>query len=95
MALGKITALMQTRFMMATEEESRYLVERCKMVIVLFWDDCGIRSFLKESVTVFRVHAIVQLVMIAATPIPTTHGQLCLAIDKIFLLTLTTRKTYS
>ena len=44
----------------------------------------------KEIVTVFRVHAIVQLVMIAATPIPTTRGQLCLAIDKIFLLTLTT-----
>jgi len=46
----------------------------------------GIDSFLKESVTVFRVHAIVQLVMIAVTPIPTTRGQLCLAIDKIFSL---------
>jgi len=49
-------------------------------------DTHAITFFLKESVTIFRVHAIVQLVMIAATPIPTTRGQLCLAIDKIFFL---------
>ena len=51
----------------------------CRFVVAL-----SKHFFLKESVTVFRVHAIVQLVMIAATPIPTNRGQLCLAIDKTF-----------
>jgi hypothetical protein len=55
-------------------------------LIVYFSLKKNVDAFLKESVTIFRVHAIVQLVMIAATPIPTTRGQLCLAIDKIFSL---------
>jgi hypothetical protein len=34
-------------------EKSRYWVEMCKIVSVLFWDDGGIRSFLKESIPLF------------------------------------------